>query len=171
MKPATREQAGLAAPTPGPPGSGHVSQCPMREGERYAGGPHRKRREEGRGKGEEGRREKRMKSFSENGVVIRVSPDLLFLEESFCWPVPPRPPAHLTLLLHLLSLAHCTLLQEFLLNVLGGVLSAIHSSAWSPILPALSWAPHFGLHGHTFRRGDLPGVLRVVELCSGGRAA
>lgn len=92
-----------------------------------------------------------MKSFSENGVVIRVSPeksrcDLLFLEESFCWPVPPRRPAPLALLLPLLSLAHCTLLQGFLLSVLGGVLSAIHSSAWrpdtpSPVLGSPLWPP------------------------------
>lgn len=117
-----------------------------------------------------------MKSFSENGVVIRVSPeksqcDLLFLEESFCWPVPPRPPAHLTLLLHLLSLAHCTLLQEFLLNVLGGVLSAIHSSAWradtpSPVLGSPLWPPWSHLQE---RRPAW--CLRVVEVCSGGRAA
>lgn len=56
------------------------------------------------GKADEGRRERPMKSFTENGVVIQASPEksqcfLLFLEETFCWPVPPRPPAHLTRLL------------------------------------------------------------------------
>lgn len=56
----------------------------------------------GRKEGESRRREggETMKSFPENGVVIQASPEksqcfLLFLERTFCGPVPPRPPAHL----------------------------------------------------------------------------
>lgn len=65
---------------------------------------------------------------------------LLSLEEIFCPPVPPSPPAHLPTLVPA-SLAHCTVLQEFLLNILGGVLSSIHPSAWRPDIPGSTLCP------------------------------
>lgn len=43
---------------------------------------------------------------------------MLFLEETLCWPVPPRLPDHLNPY-PFFSLTHSSLLQEFLLNILG----------------------------------------------------
>lgn len=76
-----------------------------------------------------------MKSFLENRVVIQVSLEkpqcfLIFLEETLCWPVPPRLPAHVS--------SPCPLTDTLptapgiFIEHSRGIFSAIHPPAGRP---------------------------------------
>lgn len=112
-----------------------------------------------------------MKSFSGNRVVIQVSPEkpqwfLIFQEETLCWPVPPRLPAHGTPR-PLLLWTHSSLLQISLLNILGvsSQPSPHQLGGLAPLaLPARPCDQHLGL-------GEQPEVLGGAGyVCFGEKA-